>query len=181
MVMKYATRPVTSDRDRELYKYRPRISAFLPPSEATLERVQALEEGAARSFWFDNITNNEQCLWHRQLPREHWAQRLKIMGPYWYPFSDIYEINDPATQFLRTLPWEMDQPIFFIRACSYTLQTVWRVFLDHWRSFLINDDDPFVLAIGQKEFLFMGDFGVMGIGQRPMPLPLDSVEIGPNE
>jgi hypothetical protein len=113
-------------------------------------------------------------VWYRQLPQTHWARRLINRGPDWYKFFDKWPRPDPIPVFLQSqLNWQGDQRVYFVRSKQYTVQTIWSVFLDYWRSFLLSDDDPFLLAVNQPAFVLMGDSGVLAIGERPIPLALD--------
>jgi hypothetical protein len=139
-----------------------------------LRQILPLDEASCSAFWKEVVTPIPECVWYRQLPQGHWARRLSVRGPDWYHFFDRWPRPDPVAGFLQSqLNWEDDQLLYFVRSSRYVLQTRWCIFLDHWRSFLFSDDDPFLLAAKQPAFVLIGDAGVLAIGERPVPLALD--------
>jgi hypothetical protein len=172
--MRLTYRPISPEVDWELFKQRPLISDITPPSESALSHILPLDDASCTTFWIDVVTPDPEHVWYRQLPQNHWTHQLIHRGPNWYDVFDKWPRPDPIASFLQFhLNWIGEQRVYFVRSKQYVIQTLWSVFRDNWRSFLISDDDPFLLAPNQSAFALIGDSGALAIGDRPMPLALD--------
>ena len=125
----------------------------LPISSASLQDIHPLEQESALDLWRDYICSAPDKQRPMLLPASAWPVQLLSSSNVMFWQTDWNE-ND-AMQFYEwlgmILPWSQDTAVIFTSSASYSTQTSWGNFRQHWRHFLLNDEGPFLWSLQQLE------------------------------
>jgi hypothetical protein len=131
-----------------------------------LTQIRPLAEESARELWRDFISPNAR---HPMLlPDDAWPSHL-IPSSGFAQWQDDWN-DDRATTFeawLRiTLPWSQDTSVIFTWSSSQSVESTWEVFTRCWRSFLFDDEGPFLWSLQEPEAIGFTPRGFAHVGRR---------------
>lgn len=162
MAVGFKTRPL--DRKVDWYFFDPDLA--LP--DTLRSQIMPLEREAAHELWTKFVSPVPHERHPMALPVGHWSDDRDRRCPNWQPSWNNPSDQDPIADFLKSrIQWPDDAEVFFVWGCEYIVKTSWGVFLRTWRSFLFDDEGPFLISLGRPEFVQFGPGGPLAIGRAP--------------
>lgn len=142
---------------------------FFPPisfvESRDLSSIRPLSGESARCLWETYVSTKARERHPMLLPKEHWLGKGTFRGPYWSSENS----GDAVVRFMSEhIPWPGDRDCFFFWMREHATLVPWAVFLTTWRSFLYEDEGPFLLSPVDPQVLFFGPDGGMGVCRRPL-------------
>jgi DUF2947 family protein len=137
-----------------------------PVPGTVLPLIRPLTEQSARELWWCLVSTAGR---HTMvLPGGGWPQQL-LHSETRYPWHQDWNSGHPrriAEVFRRHLPWYEDAPTHFFRCDERAVEVPWRVFVEHWPSFLFRDEGPILHSREYPEAVVFGPNGYLYIGTR---------------
>ena len=133
-----------------------------------LPQIRPLSEGAACVVWNKFISADTRHSHLMLLPGTTWPVQL-LSSPVSARWQADWH-NESATDFIARLQgivtWPEEAPVMFTWAATDSFETTWGVFCRCWRSFLFDDEGPFVWSLQQPEAIRFMPSGTAYIGRR---------------
>ena len=133
-----------------------------------LPQIRPFTEGAACVVWNKFISADARHGHPMLLPGTTWPVQL-LSSPVSARWQADWH-NESATDFMAWLQgivtWPNEAPVIFTWASTDSVETTWGVFCRCWRSFMFDDEGPFVWSLQQPEVIRFMPSGVAYVGRR---------------
>ena len=140
-------------------------------------KLQPLEDSSARMVWAEFVSANPRERHPMLLPAGHWIGNVTAMGPDWHAVWNAPDLSDSVADFLRSrVPWPATTEALFFWSRENAVQVQWGMFLHAWKTFLYDDEGPYLKCLQRPEFVCFGPTGGMGVGLRTGPLHLSAAD-----
>jgi hypothetical protein len=132
--------------------------------------ILPLEESSSRLLWAELVSADPRERHPMLLPRDHWIGNIVSAGSPWHAIWNDADLPDIVADFLRSrITWPETTEVFFFWSRENAVRVPWGVFLRVWKTFLFDDEGPFLVCLEHPDFVCFGPTGGVGVGQRRGP------------
>lgn len=138
-----------------------------------LPLVRPLTEDAARAAWCEFVDSDARRSHPALLPTTSWPVQLlsSATSAHWQVDWNADAAIDFSTWMGGAVSWSQDTSVIFTWSATDAVETTWSVFRRCWRSFLFDDEGPFVWNLHHLDAIRFMPSGVAYVGHRSGVLP----------
>ena len=139
-----------------------------PVPDDCLPLIRPFTEEAARAVWCEFIDSDARHSHPMMLTDTSWPVQLlsSSTSAHWQDDWNDDSATDFGAWLRRIVTWPDDAPVIFTWASTDSVETTWSVFCRCWRSFLFDDEGPFIWSLQQSDAIRFMPSGVAYVERR---------------